>query len=93
MCGYVHNRRSLWALDLPEGMSTLNKVYGLVWLAGCFILALMYIKWLGAAVEMTSKVVEAANRTADAGAKGKRDGGTGRRQREQQRQRGQQRRR
>jgi hypothetical protein len=86
--------RSLWTLDLPEGMSTLNHVYGMAWLAGSVILAMIYVKWAGAAVEMTNKIIAAVQRkadTAEAAAKGKgkagRSGGAGRRQREQQRRR------
>ena len=46
---------SLWTLQLPEGMSSLNQVYGMVFLAGSTILAMVYIKWCGAAVEVGSQ--------------------------------------
>lgn len=58
---------SLWTLQLPEGMSSLNQVYGMVFLAGSTILAMVYIKWCGAAVEMTNRLVsevQSRNRAA-----------------------------
>ena len=48
---------SLWKLDLPEGMSSFNGVYGMIMLAGTVITALIYIKWAGAAVNMTSDLI------------------------------------
>lgn len=35
---------SLWKLDLPEGVSTFNSVYGLIMLSGSVILALVHFK-------------------------------------------------
>ena len=35
---------SLWKLDLPEGVSAFNSVYGLIMLSGSVILALVHFK-------------------------------------------------
>ncbi len=38
------SRCSLWKLDLPEGASTFNSVYGLIMLSGSVVLALVHFK-------------------------------------------------
>ncbi|PSC70433.1 Lysosomal Pro-X carboxypeptidase [Micractinium conductrix] len=51
-------QNNLWKFELPEGMSALNSVYGMLMLAGGIIQALIYLKWVGAALAMTNDLIE-----------------------------------
>ncbi|KAL4448336.1 hypothetical protein ABPG75_005555 [Micractinium tetrahymenae] len=63
-------QNNIWRLRLPEGMGRLNGVYGLVMLAGCLIQFLIYLRWVGAALEMTSQLISAERGQMAAGGKG-----------------------
>lgn len=56
---YWLRKYSVWTLQLPEGMSSVNQVYGIIFLAGSCINFMIYLKWAGAAVDMTNNLVAA----------------------------------
>ncbi|PRW44843.1 prolyl endopeptidase-like isoform A [Chlorella sorokiniana] len=60
VAGFIYwwiRSNNLWKLDLPEGVSTFNSVYGLIMLSGSVILALVHFKWVQNALHMTNELI------------------------------------